>query len=305
MKNTIFTLIVIALTFCALPATAQEFDIRTDAPPVGHVDPDSFISVENFLGGAGTIRYIDILDWEDVSTNFLFLRMTVIPPKSGIGEHRHDETEVMYISLDGPAQFTLDGHMSVLPARAMVLCNPGSSHGVYNHTDDDIRVISIAVSHERGVYDATPTGNDLTNARPETPPKFTWTLFDRSLLPKNNGVHLGHGTIYARRIWNNDLFKTNWFVTTQAVLPPGSSIGYHQHNTREEIYCVIAGTGRLVGNDHVFEVAPGNAVPCRIHDSHGIVNTGAEDLELLVFSVAQEKGVVLYEKNWGDDLLNR
>ncbi|MFC1538203.1 cupin domain-containing protein [Candidatus Latescibacterota bacterium] len=301
----IFALIITASALFYDSGIAQDFENRTDAPPVGHTTPDSYIEVTNYHNGAGTIRYTEILNWKDFETNFLFLRCTIIPPKSGIGEHVHIKTEVMYINLDGPASFTLDGHTSVLPARSMVLCGLGSSHGIYNHTDREIRLISIAVSSERGVYDATPTGNSLASAQPETPPKFTWALFDRTLLPKGSGAHLGNGPIFSRRIWNNDSFKTNWFVTTQAVLPSGSSIGYHQHNTREEVYHVISGSGRLTANGYTFDVSAGDAVPCRLHGSHGIYNNSGEDLELLVFSVAAVKGVVQFEKNWGDDLTDK
>jgi quercetin dioxygenase-like cupin family protein len=305
MKKILIVFISAALVLFCGSAIAQDFEKRTDAPPFGHSNPDSYIEVEHYHGGAGTIRYTEILGWEDLETNFLFLRNVILPPKSGIGEHMHHTTEVMYFSLDSPVLYTLDGHTSVLPERSMVLCNPGSSHGIYNHTDSEIRLISIAVSTERGKYDAAPTGNDLSNTRIVTPPKFTWALFDRTLLPEGNGAHLGHGPIFARRIFNDDSFETNWFATTHAVLPPGSTIGYHQHNMREEVYCVISGSGRLTGNGHVFDVVAGDAVPCRLHGSHGIYNNSDEDLELLVFSVAEEKGIVKFEKNWDDDLQDR
>ena len=67
----------------------------------------------------------------------------------------------------------------------------------------------------------------------------------------------------------------------------------------------MSGNGRLTGNGHTFDVNEGDAVPCRLHGSHGIYNNSDDDLELLVFSVAVKKGYVKYEKNWGDDLTDR
>ena len=61
----------------------------------------------------------------------------------------------------------------------------------------------------------------------------------------------------------------------------------------------------MTANDHTFDVQTGDAMPCRLHGSHGIYNNSNNDLELLVFSVAMEKGIVEYEKNWGDDLTGR
>jgi len=301
-----FTIFIISLTgILRITVHAEDFENRTDSPPVGHTDPGAYIEVENYHGGAGSIYYTELLGWKDFETNFLFFRSGIVPPKSGIGEHIHNKTEVMYINLDGPARFTLNGHTSVLPARAMVLCPMGSSHGIYNHTDRDIRLLSICVSSERGIYDATETDNNLVRAKVETPPPFVWALLNHSLLSEGKNSHAGKGSVFARRIWLNDSFKTNWFVVTHALIPPGSSIGYHQHNTREEVYYVISGKGRLTANDHTFDVQTGDAVPCRLHGSHGIYNNSNNDLELLVFSVAIEKGIVNYEKNRGDDLTGR
>lgn len=284
---------------------AEEFEQRTDFPPIGRTDPAAYIKVENYHGGAGSIRYIELLGREDFETNILFLRSSVIPPKCGIGEHTHEKTEVMYINLDGPVFFTLDGHTSVLPPGSMVLCPMGSSHGIYNHSNREIRLLSIAVALERGKYDAVDCNNDLTGERPETPPQFIWALLDRSLLNAGKNAHQGKGPIFSRRIWLNDSFKTNWFVVTHAILPPGSSIGYHQHNTREEVYHVISGKGRMTVNGHSFDVRDGDAALCNLRGSHGIYNNSNEDLELLVFSAAIEKGYVKFEKNWGDDLTDR
>ena len=154
-------------SFCN-PVLSQDFENRRDLPPIGHTNPNGYIEISNYHGGAGSILYTELLGWKDFETNILFLRSGIIPPKSGIGEHIHSKTEVMYINLDGPTRFTLNGHTSVLPVRAMVLCHPGSPHGIYNHTDRDIRLLSIGVTSERGTFDTTETGNDLIKAKVET-----------------------------------------------------------------------------------------------------------------------------------------
>ena len=306
-KHTIVFLIltILILRISASFGQAEEFEQRTDFPPFGRTDPSAYIEVENYHGGAGSIRYTELLGWEDFETNLLFLRSAVIPPESSIGEHIHQKTEVMYINLDGPACFNLDGHTSVLPPRSMVLCPMGSSHGIYNHTNREIRLLKIAVASERGKYDAVDCNNDLTGKIPETPPQFIWAMLDRSLLNAGKNAHQGKGPIFSRRIWLNDSFKTNWFVVTHAILSPGSSIGYHQHNTREEVYYVISGKGRMTVNGHTFDVRDGDAAPCNLHGSHGIYNNSSEDMELLVFSAAIKKGYVKFEKNWGDNLTDR
>jgi len=36
------------------------------------------------------------------------------------------------------------------------------AHGLYNNSRSDLEVLSIAVPLEKGVYDGTPLGDDLT-----------------------------------------------------------------------------------------------------------------------------------------------
>ena len=290
--------------FCTI-SFAEEFENRTDQPPIGHTDPNKYHESSNAHDGAGSIRYMELLGEDDFETNFLFIHRGVIPPKSGIGEHLHREMEEMYIIFDGTARFTVNGHTSILPAGSMALCPIGSSHGIYNHTDKDVQWMNIAVGSQRGKYDAINFNDDLVDAAIESPPRFLHAELDRRLLRTSSNAHEGSGDIHFRRIWSDDSFATNWYVVSHAVLPPGSSIGYHQHNTREEVYYIMSGTGRLTGNGHTFDVRKGDAVPCRIHGSHGIYNNTADDLELLVFSVAVKKSYVKFEKNWGDDLTDR
>ncbi|MCD6308801.1 MAG: cupin domain-containing protein [Candidatus Latescibacteria bacterium] len=213
--------------------------------------------------------------------------------------------EEMYIVFDGPARFTVNGETSELPAGSMVLCPRGSSHGIFNRGDAPIRWMNIAVGMGKGVYDAVDYGDDLTKPHLVTPPTFRWIQLDRSLMRPGDNAHDGHGSILFRRLWNPEAFATNWYVVSHAVVPPGSSIGYHQHNTREEVYYLIAGRGRLTANGRTFDVRAGDAVPCRLHGAHGIYNDSGDDLELLIFSCSLKKGIVTGERNLGDDLTSR
>jgi hypothetical protein len=57
-------------------------------------------------------------------------------------------------------------------------------------------------------------------------------------------------------------------------------------------------------NDVTTDVKAGDAIPCTLHDSHGLYNNSDKDIELLVISAAMEKGVHRVI-NWGDDLSDR
>ena len=93
--------IIITLSLCSIWCVfifstivfAGEFENRTDKPPVGRTDPGSYHESHNAHGGAGSIRYMELLGGQDFETIFLFLHRGIIPPKNGIGEHLHREME--------------------------------------------------------------------------------------------------------------------------------------------------------------------------------------------------------------------
>ncbi len=256
-------------------------------------------------GGAGEVRFTPIYGTPDFVTNMRAVSRGEIPPKCGIGEHIHRNMEEIFIILNESAQFTVNGRTSLLPPRAMVICRKGDSHGVFNpHADVSLDWLYFAVSMERGVWGSIDFGNDLVNQKVESPPPFLWTVLDRGLLLPAPRAHGGKGEILFRRCWDKDSFLTNWEFVDHCILPPGTSIGYHQHNMIEEVYFLVSGRGRATVNDTTWDVKAGDAIPCTSGDSHGLYNNSKDEIELVVFSAAKQKGA-RNEKDLGDDLTKR
>jgi mannose-6-phosphate isomerase-like protein (cupin superfamily) len=88
-----------------------------------------------------------------------------------------------------------------------------------------------------------------------------------------------------RRLWAEDSFRTPWFFVDHCVLPPDTSIGYHCHDTIEEIYFIKEGTGRMTSNDVTRDVKPGDCIPCTLRDAHGLYNNSNKPLVMFNFSV--------------------
>jgi mannose-6-phosphate isomerase-like protein (cupin superfamily) len=61
----------------------------------------------------------------------------------------------------------------------------------------------------------------------------------------------------------------------------GSGIGYHVQ-TEDEIYYVLSGKGEMTVDDKKFEMTPGTAVLTRPGSSHGLKQSGHEDLVILI-----------------------
>ena len=64
-----------------------------------------------------------------------------------------------------------------------------------------------------------------------------------------------------------------------SIIPPGGSIGYHQHCGDFEIYYILKGSARVVDNGNERRLNAGDAMLCRDGDAHSIENAGTADLE--------------------------
>lgn len=65
------------------------------------------------------------------------------------------------------------------------------------------------------------------------------------------------------------------------VLHPGSAIGYHLQK-EDEIYYIISGTGEVQMNGKTFPVKAGDAILTRPGSSHGLKQTGKDDLIIII-----------------------
>ena len=65
------------------------------------------------------------------------------------------------------------------------------------------------------------------------------------------------------------------------VLHAGSAIGYHLQ-TEDEIYYIVSGTGEMQMNGKTFTVKAGDAILTRPGSSHGLKQTGKDDLTIII-----------------------
>lgn len=65
------------------------------------------------------------------------------------------------------------------------------------------------------------------------------------------------------------------------VLHPGAAIGYHLQR-EDEVYYVLSGTGMMQMNGKEFPVKAGDGILTRPGSSHGLKQTGPDDLVLMI-----------------------
>jgi len=93
------------------------------------------------------------------------------------------------------------------------------------------------------------------------------------------GTHNGSGSTVGYSFFSKaDSLKMTF---RKRVLHPGSAIGYHLQK-EDEIYYIINGTGEMQMNGKSFTVKAGDAILTRPGSSHGLKQTGNEDLIIII-----------------------
>ncbi|PYT21502.1 MAG: hypothetical protein DMG58_32090 [Acidobacteria bacterium] len=70
------------------------------AKRIAHKDPSKYSREPHVHGGAGEMFFEELFNAAVFETNLLFLHRGVLPPKSGIGHHYHNQMEEMFVILD-------------------------------------------------------------------------------------------------------------------------------------------------------------------------------------------------------------
>ncbi len=92
----------------------------------------------------------------------------------------------------------------------------------------------------------------------------------------------GKGDVYLYHVLEEDEMLGYGRLYARVVLPPGSSIGVHEHAKDTEPFYILKGTGLFTDTDgSVVRVNPGDVCLIGFGNSHGIENDGDEDLELM------------------------
>jgi len=102
---------------------------------------------------------------------------------------------------------------------------------------------------------------------------------EKDLAKNEPGPHEGSGTTTAYSFFTKA--TTSKLVFRKRVLHPGSSIGYHLQK-EEEIYYILSGVGEMTMNNEKFTVQAGDAILTLPGSSHGLKQSGKDDLVILI-----------------------
>ncbi|RYI19316.1 MAG: cupin domain-containing protein [Acetobacteraceae bacterium] len=235
----------------ALPATAQ-----TLAGRISHYDPAKTRDLKSVHGGAGTMKYMGLMDTKTLSTDFIFLHRGFLNPKGGIGQHFHNQCEEMFVILDGEAEFTINGRTSRLSGPAGAPNRMGSSHAIYNHTDKPVEWMNINVGTSK-TYDNFDMGDTREGAALDPIPQFITMKLEKSLLKPA----AGQTGVSRRRALGPSVFYTPWSYLDHVLVAPGAATTATTLPDMSEVYYVISGEGSVTVNGETVAIKKGDAVP--------------------------------------------
>ena len=119
------------------------------------------------------------------------------------------------------------------------------------------------------------------------------------MVRKENTVaveHLGggKGTAYVHHIISKEEFLGHGRMYAKVVLPPGASVGWHQHVHDTEPDYILKGQADFIDNDKsVTKVGPGDCCIIQVGQFHSLENNSDEDVEFMAL-IYNEPGF-LYE----------
>ena len=102
---------------------------------------------------------------------------------------------------------------------------------------------------------------------------------DKEVALSEAGPHNGGGTTIGHSFFRDT--PNLRLVFRRRVLKPGSGIGYHVQQ-EDEIYYVLSGRGIMTLDGKPVEVGPGTAILTRTGSSHGLKQTGNDDLVIII-----------------------
>ena len=94
----------------------------------------------------------------------------------------------------------------------------------------------------------------------------------------------GRGCVTKLPCIENGDFTANAEVIGQLILPPGASIGYHEHVGNEEMITILSGKGKYIDDGKECVLTAGDVTICNSGHKHSFENCEEKE-DLVLFAV--------------------
>jgi mannose-6-phosphate isomerase-like protein (cupin superfamily) len=104
--------------------------------------------------------------------------------------------------------------------------------------------------------------------------------------------HGGAGPIEFRRLLTDSDFKTPIDFVDYTIVPPGSTIGAHQHSGNEEVYFIVAGKPLICVDGQERRLERGSLAVVHSGQTHQLMNDTNEHVAIFVIQVRHSRAGV-------------
>ncbi|HWW89855.1 MAG TPA: cupin domain-containing protein [Solirubrobacteraceae bacterium] len=116
---------------------------------------------------------------------------------------------------------------------------------------------------------------------------------------EDSAPKFGMGEVQQARFANNDLEAARTGVSLQRLFPGRRSPFGHRHESAEEVYVVLAGSGRVKLDDEIIELEPMDAIRVAPEVMRAF-EAGPEGFEMLAFGTRHDGDGEVIQGWWSD-----
>ena len=190
--------------------------------------------------------------------------LKLIKPNSNM-MHKTINEQIIYI-LSGSVHYWGGDIQKQLTVHDSILSRKGTETTYNNITNESVIALALSARLTRSVYTGKCSYNNLMYTSPVT----------------RSNMKGGHGSLFYYPLFTAQ--QTFTAIRKYGVLevPPGVSIGLHDHSGEEELYYVLSGNGLVNdGFSGLHPVSAGYSTITTDAAKHALINNGQENLYIL------------------------
>ncbi len=102
---------------------------------------------ENMRGGPGAVAIRHLFTSDEIQAKTRLCARLIIPPGAGIGPHRHEQEDELFVVIGGEGVVEEDGRAVRVAAGDAVLTGRGGSHAVRNEGGEPLEMLAVIMCY--------------------------------------------------------------------------------------------------------------------------------------------------------------
>jgi mannose-6-phosphate isomerase-like protein (cupin superfamily) len=225
--------------------------------------------------GGASVPFARVMGKEAFQSDLRWVDLCIVKPRAQIGVHEHHVDDEIYYILRGTATMVVNGEERAVAPGDCILLRCGGWHGLRNDSDDEVHVLVVDLLLSSAEASASEAAGG----------QGAWANVAAVPMVTRASSMGGIGHIQVGHLFTREQLGPSWDFCEVVVVPPGSSIGTHEHRGTEEIYYFLAGQGAMTIDGQSVAFGPDTVSLCRSGSGHELLNRGDGDVRLLAIQV--------------------